>query len=312
MMSEENKSVQQTTAEEEEEEEAATTTIQKDNNNSNPQDSSNVDAETKSQLIKAFADVTKVSPSQAEEYLQNANWDLQIAVRQYFDHNDTTFGETFTADSIASHIAEIRKKASELSVIAQQKAKENLGFVGQGVSKGWGTLNRFLDNVFHMKEDEEEDIRRRFADMSAQDWESEFERAFPTWAKEHSLIDAFPCSLMQRYRCVDNDATEEQIIEFPGVLFVTVGKVAFRASHDQSSMEKFEVIIGLDEISRIQKGKEGRIRLVTKIQTSFIFSRFKDQVEFESALGILEQIWESSHTKETTKSAVSPDNSTNE
>ncbi|GJD12276.1 hypothetical protein Gasu2_63740 [Galdieria sulphuraria] len=294
-MSEENKSVQQTTAEEEEEEEEATTTIQKDNNNSNPQDSSNVDAETKSQLIKAFADVTKVSPSQAEEYLQNANWDLQIAVRQYFDHNDTTFGETFTADSIASHIAEIRKKASELSVIAQQKAKENLGFVGQGVSK-----------------DEEEDIRRRFADMSAQDWESEFERAFPTWAKEHSLIDAFPCSLMQRYRCVDNDATEEQIIEFPGVLFVTVGKVAFRASHDQSSMEKFEVIIGLDEISRIQKGKEGRIRLVTKIQTSFIFSRFKDQVEFESALGILEQIWESSHTKETTKSAVSPDNSTNE
>ncbi|GJQ15280.1 hypothetical protein GpartN1_g7071.t1 [Galdieria partita] len=311
MSEEESNSTPQVTTTTEEE---TTKSLQQENNNNNSQDSTNLDVETKSQLIKAFADVTKVSSSQAEEYLQNANWDLQVAVRRYFDHNDTTLGETSTADSIASHIAEIRKKASELSVIAQQKAKENLGFVGQGVSKGWGTLNRLLDNVFHMKEEEEEeqDIHKRFAHMSAQDWELQFEKAFPSWAKDHSLIDAFPCSLMQRYRCVDNEATEEQIIEFPGVLFVTVDRVAFQSSHDQIQLEQFEVVIGLDEISRIQKGKEGRIRLVTKNQTSFIFSRFKDQVEFESALGILEQIWESSHTKETTKNVVSTENSTNE
>lgn len=122
---------------------------------------------------------------------------MQVAVRQYFEHNDTSFGETSssTSDSIASHISEIRKKASELSIIAQQKAKENLGFVGQGVSKGWGTLNRFLDNVFRMNEEEEDN---RYVHMSTQDWELEFEKLFPSLAKEHSVIDAFPCSLLQR------------------------------------------------------------------------------------------------------------------
>jgi hypothetical protein len=285
-----------------EKEQDIATTVQEEqqkynNNNNNSENSTVLGEDTKSQLVKAFADVTKVSSSQAEEYLENANWELQTAVRQYFDNNENaTIGESSvpTADSIAAHITEIRKKASELSIIAQQKAKENLGFVGQGVSKGWGTLNRLLDNVFHMKEEGEEDSsRKRYADMTTQDWEVELRKAFPSWNKENSLIDAFPCSLMQRYRCVDNKATEEQIIEFPGVLFITVGKVAFHGSSTDS--DKFGVIIGLDEISRIQKGKESRIRLVLKDQTCFIFSQFKDQVEFESALGILEQIWESSH-----------------
>jgi len=56
-----------------------------------------------------------------------------------------------------------------------------------------------LDNVFHMKEEGEEDSsRKRYADMTTQDWEVELRKAFPSWNKENSLIDAFPCSLMQR------------------------------------------------------------------------------------------------------------------
>lgn len=39
------------------------------------------------------------------------------------------------------------------------------------------------------------------------------------------------------YRCVDNDATEEQIVEFPGVLFVTVGKVVFHGNYNEHKVE---------------------------------------------------------------------------
>jgi hypothetical protein len=48
---------------------------------------------------------------------------------------------------------------------------------------------------------------------------------------------------------VDNKATEEQIIEFPGVLFITVGKVAFHGSSTDS--DKFGVNNDLTLVSSI-------------------------------------------------------------
>lgn len=48
---------------------------------------------------------------------------------------------------------------------------------------------------------------------------------------------------------MDNKATEEQIIEFPGVLFITVGKVAFHGSSTDS--DKFGVNNDLTLVSSI-------------------------------------------------------------
>eukprot|EP00871_Galdieria_phlegrea_P000790 jgi/Galph1/1711/GphlegSOOS_G371.1 len=256
------------------------------------------DVDTRNQLINAFAEVTKVSASQAQDYLQDANWELQVAVRKYFDNNDMAAGETSSSDSIASHISEIRKKAADFSVIAQQKAKENIDRVGKGVYKGWGSLNRFLDTVFSMKEEGEETTQGEYDNYSSEDWEKLFQEYFPT-LKEQTLVDAFPSALVQRYCCVDNHATEEQIYEFPGVLFITVSTVSFQNTKKVAGFDNFQLSLSVQDISRIQKGKELRVRLVTLQQNAYIFSRFRDVVEFDSALGILEHIWESSHTETT-------------
>jgi hypothetical protein len=124
------------------------------------------------------------------------------------------------------------------------------------------------------------------------------------------VVDAFRVALVQRYRCSHNDLTPERRYLLPGRLFITKTHVAFLSSMDAARMfdetsyetdirpsfirhEPIRLLLALQDVTKVQRGKGMNLRLVTSEDQSYIFGEFRSTVEFEAALCMIEQTWRS-------------------
>lgn len=145
--------------------------------------------------------------------------------------------------------------------------------------------------------------------------EEQFHDRFPGLDQGENIIESFACSLLQKYRCHFNNLTPEIPVAFAGHLYITKHNTCFflDATLHQERHE-IPLAMSFSEVVAINKAKKGDdlIRIVVDevvddedaeeddgtTRSQYIFTDFSDSEAFESALGILEQMWEDEQSED--------------
>lgn len=190
------------------------------------------------------------------------------------------------ADDMGSAAANIATAATAELEHASKAAQETIGKAAEEIGKGWGTLNSFLDEMLAAKPGEKGDV-----DDDA-DVHNKFHTLFPELEKDDEVVDHFKCTLLQKYRCFLNNATPEKSYALRGRLFVSTLHIAMYVSDDRGEFggQPFGISVPFADVAKIQKGAKSMLRLVTKSQTSLIFSDFESDSHFTGALSLLEHM----------------------
>jgi hypothetical protein len=238
----------------------------------------------------------------------------------------------------AASVTEVTKAASELSKDVVTKAKE----AGSGVSKVdfassasaslgalGGQVNDLVDGVFPMDGGSSSSSSLRNEVNEAVERESRFHEQFPA-LKQENVIDAFECTLLQKYRCHLNALTPELpgmdallpafsrdegqwsselflskctlfAVGFGGTLYVTSLYACFYLDatlhQERHQIPLTMPFANVKAVNAAKKAKDmvrvvvGDSQLPKAPPAQYIFTEF-DEGKFEEALGILEQMWE--------------------
>lgn len=196
-------------------------------------------------------------------------------------------------DNLGATAANLANVATTELEQASRAAQETIGKAAEGIGRGWGTLNTFLDDMLAP-----ESNRGEHGTDESQDIHATFRSLFPNLDTDDEVVDHYRCTLVQKYRCYLNNATPEKAFPLRGRLFVTMSNIAMYVSEDGGAFggKAFGVNIPFLEVIKIQKGSKAMLRVVTKsqtsfiLQTSFIFAEFESDTHFNGALSLLEQL----------------------
>lgn len=189
------------------------------------------------------------------------------------------------ADDIGATAENIAKVATAELEHASKAAQETIGKAAKEIGKGWGTLNSFLDDMLAAKPDAD-------GDQDDADVHNSFHNLFPDLEKDDEVVDHFKCTLLQKYRCYLNNATPEKTYALRGRLFVSTSHIAMYVTDDSGQFggKPFGISIPFQDVGKIQKGANARLRLVTKSQSSYIFADFESDSHYTGALSLLEHM----------------------
>lgn len=202
---------------------------------------------------------------------------------------------------------------------ASKAAQETLGRVGEELGSGWGTFNKFLDDMLQGKGGGGEGGDGGGVEEEG-GVQGAFERRFPQLKDMEGaeVVDRYRCVLVQKYRCYLNDATPEKSFGLPGWLFVTVACAAMYLEDREGIFgEKGKgqgVVVRFEEVQKIQRGSKAMLRLIMKDKRNFVFSGFESEADFTGCLSLIEHMIESvnkppSKPKDTSESdKVEPEN----
>lgn len=201
--------------------------------------------------------------------------------------------------------SEIAASATSELESASKAAQIRLGQAAQGIERGWGTLNSFLDDFLSPPVDGQQvpqDGATRDAAAppppDAGAVSAAMERAaellherFPELDAGEEAIDVYECSLVQKYKCTLNSATPEKTFAFAGVLYVTAAHLAMYVVDDGGAFgAPFGVVVPLTAGNRVQRGSKAMLRVVTNDENSYVFAAFASDDAFKAAVDLLHQI----------------------
>lgn len=196
--------------------------------------------------------------------------------------NETT-DETGT-ENVPSTATALANVASTELEMASKVAQETIGKAAEEIGRGWGNFNTFLDDMLAPKVNNGDDsptvdVHKRFCELFAD-------------IAQDEVVDHFQCALLQKYRCYLNNATPEKAFPLHGHLFVTTAHLAMHVTDDgmQAGRKTFSITVPLAEVSKVQKGANAMLRVVTKSQSSYILAEFVSDTHFKGALSLLEHM----------------------
>lgn len=189
-------------------------------------------------------------------------------------------------DDLGATASNLANAATNELEHASRAAQHTIGKAAEELGRGWGTLNTFIDDMLAP-----EDKRGENAVDESQDIHATFRKLFPHFETDDEVVDHYRCTLLQKYRCLNN-ATPEKAFPLRGRLFVTMSNIAMYVTDDGGAFggNAFGVNIPFEEVIKIQKGAKAMLRVLTKAQTSFIFAEFESDTHYNGALSLLEQL----------------------
>jgi hypothetical protein len=210
------------------------------------------------------------------------------------ERDDSGANGQHRGNNIGKVAADMAADASKELEHASKAAQETIGKAAEEIGKGWGSLNTFLDDMLAANSDKEkatndDDIR------DDDDVQARYHALFPEVDADDDVVDHYSCSLLQKYRCYLNNATPERTFSMRGRLFVSTSNIAMHVFDAQEEFEhsKFNIIVPFSDIARVQKGAKSMMRVITKSQTSYIFSSFESDTHFNASLSLVEHMIES-------------------
>lgn len=257
---------------------------EKQNENQKPPPSTATDPNSQSGVFSAWGFDVNAVAGNIGGFFTAADPTAPDVITNHIDDPADDMGST--AANIANVATAELEQASKAAQQTIGKVGEELGKVGEELGKGWGTLNTFLDNMLDAKPGDKAEL-----DDDA-DVHNKFHSLFPELEKDDEVVDHFKCTLLQKYRCFLNNATPEKTYPLQGRLFVSTLHIAMYIVDDRGAFggQPFGISVPFADVAKIQKGAKSMLRLVTKSQSSLIFSDFESDSHFTGALSLLEHM----------------------
>eukprot|EP00850_Spirogloea_muscicola_P008266 SM000044S15913 [mRNA] locus=s44:10180:11888:+ [translate_table: standard] len=115
-----------------------------------------------------------------------------------------------------------------------------------------------------------------------------------------SLIEAFPCTLVQTYQCTHNVYTADMPVDFGGTLYISDKHVCFHVSAVEKRT-RVPVIVEHTRLTNVSREKAGKSDISDTLKLSlepgkwFAVKDFAGPEEIESAHALLEHLVEAAH-----------------
>lgn len=233
----------------------------------------------------------------------------QTSGKEFEEVADSAVNEAQGRERVASEVwdvGHVTVKAQELGLnvveIASSASNEAAAVV-QGLSDtmtGFSTSFVSLFSVFDTatpppasdarKGKEKESSQSSSVRSASRDIDLQAIFGLPT---EETLLESFPCSLLQSYKCIHNQFTPEIKKAFKGILYITDKHVCFFVDDFD---RRIPIKLGVTDLKGVSRPKarrgerEDQLKLLLDSDNWLLFQEFASVQDFESALALLEHL----------------------